>query len=94
MKDDGNKKMVEIWGDVVAIQSLILAILFSSFSTMGAFFLAPIDDKSKQLFFGLAGALIGFVLSSIFIKPKRVITKPTNHDEPKKETTRHQGVSK
>lgn len=41
---------------------------------MGAYFLAPSDDKTKQLFFGLAGAVIGFILSSIFIKPKRVIT--------------------
>ena len=93
MKEDRSKKLVEIWGDTVAIRSLILAILFSSFSTMGAFFLAPVDDKSKQLFFGLIGALIGFVLSSIFIKPKRVITKRIDQGEPKKETTKHQGVS-
>ena len=90
--EESKKKLVEIWGDVVAIRSLVLDILFSSFSTMGAFFLAPVDDRSKQLFFGLAGALIGFVLSSIFIKPKRVIMKPSLQDEkneenPKQEVT-------
>lgn len=90
--EESKKKLVEIWGDVVAIRSLVFAILFSSFSTMGAFFLAPVEDRSKQLFFGLAGALIGFVLSSIFIKPKRVIMKPSlqdekNEEKPKQEVT-------
>ncbi|MGB7365711.1 hypothetical protein [Carnobacterium jeotgali] len=41
---------------------------------MGAYFLAPSDDKTKQLFFGLAGAVIGFILSTVFTKPKRIIT--------------------
>lgn len=41
---------------------------------MGAYFLAPSDDKTKQLFFGLAGAVIGFILSTLFIKPKRIVT--------------------
>ncbi|WP_414838917.1 hypothetical protein [Carnobacterium sp. TMP28] len=74
-------KLVEIWGDVVAIRSLVLAISFSSFSTMGAFFLAPADDKTKQLFFGLVGALIGFIVSSVVIKPKRVITDAVEANE-------------
>lgn len=74
-------KLVEIWGDVVVIRSLILAISFSSFSTMGAFFLAPADDKTKQLFFGLVGALIGFIVSSVVIKPKRVITDAVEANE-------------
>lgn len=72
--EKGKQKKIEIWGDVVELKELIIAILLSSGSTMGAYFLAPSDDKTKQLFFGLAGAVIGFILSSIFIKPKRVIT--------------------
>lgn len=83
--EESKKKFVEIWGDVVAIRSLVFAILFSSFSTMGAFFLAPVDDRSKQLFFGLAGALIGFIFSSIFIKPKRVVMKQNSQDEKNEE---------
>lgn len=90
--EESKKKLVEIWGDVVAIRSLVLAILFSSFSTMGAFFLAPVDDRSKQLFFGLAGALIGFVLSSIFIKPKRIIIKPNANDEQNKASSKQEVI--
>lgn len=72
--EKGKQQKIEIWGDVVELKELIIAILLSSGSTMGAYFLAPSDDKTKQLFFGLAGAVIGFILSNIFIKPKRVIT--------------------
>ncbi len=73
MKKDKQEK-IEIWGDVVELKDLIIAILLSSGSTMGAYFLAPSDDKTKQLFYGLAGAVIGFILSTVFIKPKRIIT--------------------
>ena len=67
------KTMVEIWGDVVEIRSLILAIVISVASTMGLFSFAG-DDSTKQLFFGLLGAVIGFVVSALLIKPKRVIS--------------------
>ncbi|MER2226617.1 MAG: hypothetical protein ABS916_06120 [Carnobacterium sp.] len=70
----GKQEKFEIWGDVVELRDLIISILLSSGSTMGAYFLAPSDDKTKQLFFGLAGAVIGFILSTLFIKPKRIVT--------------------
>ena len=68
-----NKEMVEIWQDVVAIKSLVLAIFISATTTMGAYFLAPSGDKTKQLFFGLMGAVLGFVINALIIKPKRII---------------------
>lgn len=67
------RKMVEIWGDIVELKSLVMAIIISGVSTMGAYFLGPSNDKTKELFFGLGGAVLGFVLSTILIKPKRVI---------------------
>ncbi|MGX7393655.1 hypothetical protein [Carnobacterium mobile] len=67
------KDLVEIWGDVVALNSLVGAILISSILTMGAFFLAPSGNQSQQLFYGLAGAVIGFIISAVLIKPKRII---------------------
>lgn len=70
----GKQEKFEIWGDIVELRDLIISILLSSGSTMGAYFLAPSDDKTKQLFFGLAGAVIGFILSTLFIKPKRIVT--------------------
>lgn len=70
---DNKKEMVEIWGDVVEIKSLIVSIIISIVSTMGLFSLAPSGDRTKQLFFGLLGAVIGFLISAIIIKPKRIV---------------------
>lgn len=67
------KQMVEIWGDVVEIKYLVISIFISGVSTMGAYFLAPSNDKIKQLFFGLAGAVLGFCISAFLVKPKRII---------------------
>lgn len=67
------KHLIKIWGDIVEIKSLILSIIISSVFTMSLYFLAPKDDLSKQLFYGLLGAVIGFIISSILIKPKRII---------------------
>lgn len=74
------KQMVEIWGDVVEIKYLVISIIISSISTMGAYFLASSTNKTKQLFFGLIGAVLGFIISAILIKPKRIIIL----EEPKK----------
>ena len=70
---DNKKEMVEIWGDVVEIKSLIISIIISIVSTMGLFSLAQSGDRTKQLFFGLLGAVIGFLISAIIIKPKRIV---------------------
>ena len=70
---DNKKEMVEIWGDVVEIKSLIISIVISIVSTMGLHLLAPGDDRTMGLFYGLIGAVIGFVISAIIIKPKRNI---------------------
>ena len=71
MKDKNTK--VEIWGDVIEIKYLIISIIISSIFTMGGYFLAPHNDKTKQLFFGLLGAIIAFIISTFIIKPKRII---------------------
>ena len=38
--EKGKQQKIEIWGDVVELKELIIAILLSSGSTMGAYFLA------------------------------------------------------
>ncbi len=75
------KQMVIIWGDVVEIRLLIMSIFISSISTMGAYFLAPSDNKIKQLFFGLVGAVLGFCISAFLIKPKRIIILEDDQSE-------------
>lgn len=77
---DNKREMVEIWGDVVEIRSLIISIAISIVSTMGLFSLAPSGDRTKQLFLGLLGAVIGFVISAILIKPKRVVIEEKNKE--------------
>lgn len=65
--------MVEVWGDVVQIKSLLVSIIISIISTMGAYFIAKPNDSLQQLFYGLGGGVIGFVISTLLIKPKRII---------------------
>lgn len=78
-----NKKdaLIEVWQDIVEIKSLVLAMIISTIFTMGAYFLAPTGNKSLQLFFGLLGAVIAFMINAILIKPKRnVVSKVAQHD--------------
>jgi len=67
------KNLIEIWGDLVDLKDLIIAIVICSATTMGCFFLAPASDTTKQLFFGLGGAVAGFIISRLLIKPKRIV---------------------
>jgi uncharacterized BrkB/YihY/UPF0761 family membrane protein len=78
---DNKNEMVEIWGDVVEIKSLIISIIISIVSTMGLHLLAPDDDRTMGLFYGLFGAVIGFIISAIIIKPKRDIIIEKNNKE-------------
>ncbi|MEK5379403.1 hypothetical protein [Niallia sp. FSL W8-0635] len=61
---------IEVWEDLVQIKDLVMALVICSITTMGAYFIAP-NEAPKPLFFGLAGALIGFIICSFIIKPKR-----------------------
>ncbi|MBM6614586.1 hypothetical protein JTF06_06755 [Desemzia sp. RIT804] len=74
------KQYIEIWGDVVEIHDLVRSIVISAISTMGLYFLAPSGNRTLQLFFGLAGASIGFIISGLLTKPKRIIdSEDTKH---------------
>ena len=78
---DKKNELVEMWGDTVEIRSLVLSIFISIISTMGLFFLAPKGDTTKQLFFGLFGAVLGFLITAFLIKPKRNIIVEDKHKE-------------
>ncbi|MFE8694897.1 hypothetical protein ACFYKT_00835 [Cytobacillus sp. FJAT-53684] len=65
------KENVEVWEDLVNIKSLVLSLIICSFMTLGGYFIAP-NEPPKPLFFGLLGAVIGFIICSILIKPKRI----------------------
>lgn len=66
-------ELIEIWGDNVNLKSMIVSMLICITTSLAGYFLAINYSKTLQLFFGILGATIGFVLSVIFIKPKRII---------------------
>ncbi|PAD23451.1 hypothetical protein CHH62_22100 [Niallia circulans] len=61
---------IEVWEDLINIKDLVIALIICSITTMGAYFIAP-NEAPKPLFFGLGGAIIGFIICSYIIKPKR-----------------------
>lgn len=64
------KSNVEVWEDVVNIKDLVISLVICTVTTLGGYLIAP-NDPPKPLFFGLVGAIIGFVICSIIINPKR-----------------------
>lgn len=72
MEKNKNKKII-LWGDIVTIKDLIISILISLILTMGMYFIAPADKASYKLFFGLAGAILAFIITSLIFKPKRMV---------------------
>ncbi|MGJ9459530.1 hypothetical protein [Oceanobacillus sp. CF4.6] len=71
-RDRKQANNIEVWEDVVDIKDLLLSILLCTATAMGAYLIAP-DDPPKPLLYGLVGVVIGFVISSIIIKPKRTL---------------------
>ncbi len=65
--------LIDIWGDVVAVKSLVLAIVVITTTTMGAHLMAPKDNQTLGLFFGLGGAIFGFAIMAFVLKPKREV---------------------
>ena len=66
------QKLLYMWNDFVTIKDLSLAIILSIVGTLAGFFLAG-TNPTRQLFFGLIGAIIAFVINTFIIKPKRTI---------------------
>lgn len=67
-----SKENIEVWEDLVNMKDLACALIISSLATLGGYFLAP-NEPPQPLIFGLLGALTGFILSSMLIKPKRIV---------------------
>lgn len=68
--DENIKAYNEIWDDLIQFTDLLIALFITiSFTAIGYYF-AP-KTAPLPLFISLAGALVGFVVSSLIIKPKR-----------------------
>ncbi len=71
-------ELIYVWNDLVGIRDLAIAISTSVIGTMIVFFLAPADHPTKQLFFGLTGAIFALLINTWLIKPKRNIREQNN----------------
>ena len=72
--------LIEIWGDVVDSKELLLSIIIITITTMGVYLLSPEASRTTGLFFGLGGAVIGFLITVFLFKPKRKVTQEGEHD--------------
>ncbi len=69
-KIETKEQNVEVWEDLVSIKDLVLSLIICSVTTLGGYLVAPAEPP-KPLIFGLLGALLGFIVCSFIIKPKR-----------------------
>lgn len=68
--DEG--KNIEVWEDLVNIKDLLLSMVICSALALGGYLIAP-NEPPRPLIYGLVGVVIGFIISSIIIKPKRTL---------------------
>ncbi|SCN22730.1 hypothetical protein N3C_0923 [Clostridium sp. N3C] len=73
-EEDNMERNIEVWEDLVYIKDLILALVICSTTALGGYFIAP-KGQSKPLLFGISGAIIGFVICALLIKPKRILVE-------------------
>lgn len=69
-KVETSNQNIEVWEDLVSIKDLVLSLVICSLTTLGGYLIAP-NEPPKPLIFGLVGALVGFIICSVIINPKR-----------------------
>lgn len=78
-RDENLKENIEVWEDLVNIKDLVVSLIICSTTSLGGYFIAP-NEAPKPLFFGLSGAIIGFIICSILVKPKRTFIEEGKED--------------
>ncbi|HLR61029.1 MAG TPA: hypothetical protein VK097_01150 [Lentibacillus sp.] len=69
MSAEDKKENVEVWEDLVRIKDLVISLAICSVTSLGGYLIAP--ESQQPLIYGLIGAVLGFIISTIVIKPKR-----------------------
>ncbi|MGO1602817.1 MULTISPECIES: hypothetical protein [unclassified Halomonas] len=59
-----------VWDDTVTGKDLLTALMISTPLTLGGFILTPWADP-MPLIVGLSGALLGFAVNTVYLRPKR-----------------------
>ncbi len=68
---------IKVWGDTVKPKTLVSSLFIIAFSTFFFHLLAPSGENNDTLglFFGLFGAVFGFLITVFAFKPNRHITE-------------------
>ncbi len=71
------QKYIKVWGDTVNPKSLVFSLFIIAFSTFFFHLIAPSGENQETLglFFGLFGAVFGFIITVLIFKPNRHITE-------------------
>ena len=70
---------VEVWEDNVNVKELVIAMFICIGFSLGGYLLA--FGNTPPIIFGLGGGVIGFIISSIIIKPERQLTVEEEGEE-------------
>lgn len=71
--------LIDVWEDNVDIKDIVIAMGLCTVFALGGY-LAAFGDI-PPLISGIVGAVIGFIISSIIIKPKRNVTMMEEGDK-------------
>jgi len=67
-------KLVEIWGDIVAMKELLISIVISVTAGLLGYLIAPGGNSVVPLLVALICLVIATIVNSIIFKPKRSVT--------------------
>ncbi|MDQ7728850.1 hypothetical protein [Halomonas sp. SpR8] len=67
---DKTTNYLTVWDDTVTGKDLIIALAVSTPLTLGGFIFTP-WPAPMPLIIGLCGALLGFAINAVFLRPKR-----------------------
>lgn len=70
IEENEEKNNIEIWEDYVHIKDLVICLIICGVTTLGGYLIAP-NEPPRPLIYGLIGAVLGFTICSMIIRPKR-----------------------
>lgn len=63
-------ELIEVWGDSISLRDLLISLVITAIPIVIACAIA-VSQGADILFWGMGGAVIGFVASVLIVRPKR-----------------------
>lgn len=63
-------ELIEVWGDNISVRDLLISLAITAAVIIAACVIATLQGQDI-LFWGMGGAIIGFILSVLVVRPKR-----------------------